>query len=88
MVGFQKAGGFEQFNNSIFLVQKTLHDFNDRKHIQNRTLKRSSNFIIITRNTTAMDPRHLKSRISQRVGYQSNKKLLHHYQHSKNQLDS
>ena len=25
---------------------------------------------------------------SQRVGYQSNQKLLHHYQHSKNQLNS
>ena len=25
---------------------------------------------------------------SQRVGYQSNQKLLHHYQHAKNQLNS
>ena len=29
-----------------------------------------------TRSTTAVDPQHLESRISRRVGYQSNKKLL------------
>ena len=26
--------------------------------------------------------------LRQRVGYQSNQKLMHHYQHSKNQLNS
>ena len=36
-----------------------------------------------TRNTTAVNSHHLKVR----VGYQSNQKLLHHYQHSKNQLN-
>ena len=38
-----------------------------------------------TRSATAVDPPAFKS---QRVGYQSNQKLLHHYQHSKNQLIS
>ena len=41
---------------------------------------------IKTRSTTVVDPRHRNSRISQRVRYQSNHKLLHHYQHSKNWL--
>ena len=37
------------------------------------------------RSTTAVDPQHLKVKTIQ---YQSNRKLLHHYQHSKNQLNS
>ena len=35
--------------------------------------------------TTVVGRHHFKS---QRVGYQSNIKLLHHYQHSKNQVNS
>ena len=39
----------------------------------------------LTRHTTAVEPQHFKS---QRVGYQSNQKLMHYYQHSKNQPNS